>query len=677
MKKAAPAKRKGKKATAPRSPTSAQLAERLREAEETLEAIRGGHIDALVVQGPNGEQVFTLRGADHRFRQLVETMNEGALLVGSDGTIIYGNARFAMLVGIPMESVIGSRLQTFVAETSLPMVLALIGGRGGDSARSEADLIGADHIRRRVYLSATAGRDEDRDLTCIIVTDLSDQKRDQEVLAAERLTAQIVKQAAQGIVVCNRDRVIIRSSQSVHALVGGNPLLRPFEDVFWLRTKTEPNIADALISRTLAGETSTGIEATLVREDAAPVDLLISAAAITGDDGAVLGCVISLADISEQKRAAKERQQLLDRAEAANRAKDEFLAMLGHELRNPLAPILTALELMTLRGDESSRRERAIIERHVRHVVTLVGDLLDVSRIAEGKITLDRRPIDLAAAIGNAVESVTPLVEEKRHRLAITVPPGLWVEGDEGRLCQVVANLLTNAARYTEAGGTITLSAAREDDAVIVSVRDTGVGIPPELLSSLFDRFVQGKRTIERTEGGLGLGLSIVRSIVQLHGGDVAAHSDGPGRGSEFTVRLPALEPPANRTPPLGMPAHHANHKRVLIVDDNVDAADHLADAVNERGYEVRAAYDGPSALAIAKDFLPTIAVLDIGLPVMDGYELARQLKDCTTEIRLIAVTGYGRDSDHARSRDAGFDGHLVKPVDIGALTSTLELFDA
>jgi PAS domain S-box-containing protein len=661
------------------------LEARLQEAEDTLEAIRTGHVDALVVHGPSGEQVFTLKGADHRYRQLVETMNEGALLVAGDGTIVYGNARFAGLVGMPLETLIGSPLRGYVAEPSLPLVDALLQTRSGAPSKAEVELVASDGTRRSAYVSAAAAWDEELTLTCVIVTDLTDQQRNQELLAAERLTTQIVEQATEGIVVCDLAGVVVRTSHAAHRIAGTAPLLRAFDQVFVLRTPGDPEVARTVISRALRGETTTSQEVTLLRDGREPIDLLLSAGPIAAGDREVLGCVISFVDITDRKRTAEDRLRLLESATAAridaedaNRAKDEFLAMLGHELRNPLAPILTALELMNLRSDETTRREREVIERQVKHVVRLVGDLLDVSRIARGKIQLDRQPVELVSVVDKAIESAGPLIEERRHQLSIDVPPGLWIDADETRICQVIANLLTNAAKYTEQGGTIAVVGMRAGGEIVLCVRDTGVGIPRQLLPHLFDLFVQGKRTLDRAEGGLGLGLSIVRSLVELHGGTVQARSNGPGKGSELEVRLPALaavagtQDPASPSP-LGEPA--LPDKRVLVVDDNIDAADLLSEALESLGYQTRTAYDGLSALEAAADFDPDIALLDIGLPAIDGYEVARRLRGhppSDKPLRLIALTGYGRDTDRAQTRDAGFDAHMVKPVNLAALNTAM-----
>ena len=372
---------------------------------------------------------------------------------------------------------------------------------------------------------------------------------------------------------------------------------------------------------------------------------------------------------------AKERNELYlreqaarARAEAANQAKDEFLAMLGHELRNPLSPILTAVQLLKLRGDSASLREQTIIERQAQHLVRLVDDLLDVSRITRGKIAVQKEAVDIAAVIANAVEMASPLFEEKRHRLTLDVADApLVVDGDAVRLGQIVANLLTNAARYSDSGGEITVTARAEAGDVVVRVRDRGIGISAELLPRVFDLFVQGPRRVDRPDGGLGLGLTLVRSLVALHGGSVEAHSDGPGRGSEFVVRLPsavgAVVSAKSAPPPA--PAMAASG-RVLIVDDNVDAAELLAEVLALRGYETALAHDGPAALVEARRFAPDVALLDIGLPVMDGYELAAHLRETlgAAAPRLVAVTGYGQQHDRDRSRAAGFATHLVKPVD-------------
>ncbi len=380
---------------------------------------------------------------------------------------------------------------------------------------------------------------------------------------------------------------------------------------------------------------------------------------------------------SERTEMLAREKAAREAAEAAARAKDEFLAMLGHELRNPLSPILTALQLMRLRGSHLLVKERTVIERQVQHLVRLVDDLLDVSRIARGRIELKKRPLEIMDAVRGGIEMASPLLEERAHRLSVDVPAqGLLIRGDEVRLAQVVANLLTNAAKYTEPGGQILLSGRLEGSTVTLRVRDDGAGIAHELLPQVFELFVQGTRTLDRAQGGLGLGLTIVKSLVERHGGTVSAHSDGPGKGSEFVVRLPHAplghvthdEVTASFRDPF--PPRHLG-RRILVVDDNVDAAEVLADALGMLGFDTRVAFDGPSALEAAHEFKPELAFLDLGLPVMDGFELARRLRE-TGDVSLVAVTGYGQQADRDRSRAAGFAEHLVKPVDLDTVQATL-----
>ena len=398
-------------------------------------------------------------------------------------------------------------------------------------------------------------------------------------------------------------------------------------------------------------------------------------------DAEVEGIFIIATDVTAQVLAREQVNGLREAAEAANRAKDEFLAMLGHELRNPLSPIVTALQIMKLQGPAGSERARTVIERQVNHLVRLVDDLLDVSRIARGKVALKQEPLELADIIGKAIEMVSPLLEQRAHTLIVDVPRGLELDGDPTRLSQVISNLLTNAAKYTPAAGRITLHAQRSEDQLVLRVRDTGIGIASEVLPHIFDLFVQERQAIDRSQGGLGLGLAIVRNLVESHGGSVTARSEGVGRGSEFIVRLPAAQRAAVWLPVV----QHNNASserapaalpRILVVDDNEDGVAMLAGVLAMRGYETRVAHDGPSALQLATHFLPQVALLDIGLPVMDGYELAAHLRDIPelAGLRLIAVTGYGQESDYQRSHAAGFDHHLVKPVGIDALESVIQM---
>jgi PAS domain S-box-containing protein len=378
----------------------------------------------------------------------------------------------------------------------------------------------------------------------------------------------------------------------------------------------------------------------------------------------------------ERDQAVAQRERLLEELSVANNAKDEFLAMLGHELRNPLSPIVTALQLMRVRGEPAMERERAIIQRQVDHLVRLVDDLLDVSRVTRGMIELQVEHVELQQPLSKAVEMASPLLDQRRHRFEIDIEPGLWWEGDPMRLAQVVSNLLTNAARYTEPGGHVALRAWRDAEGwLAISVKDNGSGMPPEMLLRVFDLFVQGRRGVERSQGGLGIGLALVKNIVELHGGSVEAFSEGPGTGSEFVVRLPLQSSGAAAGPKaLAQPARSpaGRRARFLVVDDNVDAVETLGRLLEALGQEVRVFYEPLAALDIAASYRPDVALLDIGLPVLDGYELAASLRERLGQhrCRMVALTGYGQDADRARSTAAGFDQHLVKPISADQLAA-------
>lgn len=395
-------------------------------------------------------------------------------------------------------------------------------------------------------------------------------------------------------------------------------------------------------------------------------------------EGDVQSILVMAVDVTDEVRARELTERLRVEAVAARRSKDEFLAMLGHELRNPLSPILTAVQLMRMRGKDGPELE--IIQRQLGHLVRLVDDLLDISRITRGNVELRKEPLELASIVSRGLEMASPLLEQRRQEVDVQVrSEGLWVEGDAARLAQVVSNLLTNAAKYSEPGSKILVLAERHGELVRLRVRDQGIGIADEMLGRIFDTFVQQPQSLDRSNGGLGLGLAIVRSLVKLHGGTVEARSQGPGQGSEFIVELPfasdARSLNAKRAAPPSAPHPSRVVKRILVVDDNEDAAECLAQVLGQLGYDVQVAYDGPAALQVAQTFKPNVCLLDIGLPVMDGYELARRLrefKQLPEDLRIVAVTGYGRDADRRRSQEAGFNDHLVKPVSVDTLTNAV-----
>jgi PAS domain S-box-containing protein len=509
------------------------LRARLAEANETLRAIRQGEVDALIVQVGGGDQVYTLHTADEPYRDLVEQMQEGAVVLAVSGDILYCNARFAALVGEPLESVIGTRIDRFVHPSDRGGFQALLSSRNG---RRRSQLIGSDAGTVEVYLSLTTTVSNDVDRLNLIVTDL---------------------------------------------------------------------------------------------------------------------------------RELHEAYSNLDRAERESRMKDEFLAMLAHELRNPLGAINSAVQVLELThsGGESGTRARTVIARQVGHLSHLIDDLLDVERVVSGKIQLNRRPLDMAEAVRRAVGSVIGDAGLNRHVDISTVP--VWVDGDAVRLEQVLTNLVTNAVKYTPAGSQIRVELRGDGSNAELTVEDTGVGISPDLLPFIFDMFVQGDRTLDRARGGLGIGLTLVRRLVELHGGTVAASSDGEGHGSRFTVRLRQI-PAAESSPGISSPLERAEPKRVLLIEDSRDAREMFRMMLELAGHVVYDAADGVLGLELLEAEHPNVAIIDIGLPGLDGYQVARRIREHPNgrAMLLLAVTGYGFPSDCQHSAEAGFDHHLVKPVD-------------
>ncbi len=371
-----------------------------------------------------------------------------------------------------------------------------------------------------------------------------------------------------------------------------------------------------------------------------------------------------------------ERRHVQDLEKAAKNV-NEFIATLAHELRNPLAPIRTAVQVMGAPAATSEAREamRQTIERQSAHLARIVDDMLDITRITRGVLHMERTPVNLAEVVKAAVEMAAPAVQDGRHSLDVDLPPQApWSEGDAQRLTQLLANLLNNAARYTPSGGSISVRLREEDGGAVIRVRDTGRGIEPDMLERIFDMFVQGRAPLDRIGAGLGIGLALARRIAEEHGGSLRAASEGEGRGSEFTLRLPLLAAPESAAAESGPSKAQSAVRRVLVVDDNSDAASTLELLLKSLGHEVRVANEGLEALRVAEEFRPEVVLLDIGMPGLDGYEIARRLRASRLEPqpRIVAITGWGQGADRERSHEAGFDLHLVKPVDMHELERAL-----
>jgi PAS domain S-box-containing protein len=536
---------------------NAALSARLADAQAVLDAIREGEVDAVVANGSEGPQVFTLVGADHPYRVMVECMSDGAATLLADGSLAYANQRFADLLQLPLERLTGCALIDFIEPADRERFREACAAARTQAQRQEISLRAADGsvLPARIAMSPVAGRSASAggvDALCLVVSDLTESHQRQEL------------------------------------------------EIAW------------------------------------------SAA-----------------------RASEHRLRLADRQ------KDEFLAMLAHELRNPLAPIRTVGELLSrlLKGQAQLQAPLAMLARQTQQLTRLVDDLLDISRIAQGRIVLKQEPVEMGAVIDQAAETVQPLISEKTHRLRVHKPlEALYVHGDRARLVQSVGNLLHNAAKYTDAGGLIQIEVQHSPSEIRLSVCDNGSGIAPELLTNVFDLFVQGERTLDRAQGGLGVGLSVVKRLIDMHHGEVGAASPGLGQGATFTITLPRVSAP--RHAPDQPACANPGVRRILVVDDNADAANALAMLLRSDGHEAQAVYSARAAIEAAERLRPEFVLLDLGLPEMDGFEVARQLtaRPSLGKVKLIALSGYASEEVRERTAAAGFMHHLAKPTSVEEL---------
>jgi PAS domain S-box-containing protein len=430
-----------------------------------------------------------------------------------------------------------------------------------------------------------------------------------------------------------------------------------------------------ILAKLVRGERVDHYETVRVTKDGRLVDISLTSSPIRDGSGRIIGASKVARDNTQRKRQEERLQMLNEELRTADRAKNDFLAILAHELRNPLAPIRNVVEILHLTEGSSSdlRSALSVIDRQLSHMTRLVDDLLDVSRVSRNKLELRKERVDLAEVLDDAVEATRPLLAARGHDFGMDLPPErIWLDADPTRLAQAIANLLNNAAKYTGRQGRVRLAARREGDWAVITVLDSGMGIPADQLAAVFEKFRQLDQTLDRSEGGLGIGLHLARHLAEMHGGTLSATSDGPGKGSEFKLTIPvALAPTVPlRTPEDGEAKRRGPSFRILVVDDNRDGADSLGLLLELSGHAVRIAYDGLRAVEVAREFRPEVVLLDIGLPKLNGYEAAQHIRELPwgQETTLIALTGLSQEMARARSEGAGFDSHLVKPVDPEAL---------
>ena len=498
--------------------------------------------------------------------------------------------------------------------------------------------------------------------------------------ATNRMRGNVLAQMEDAVVVVNADdrlTYINPAAERQYGLDASAALGRHRAELYDLRWHSEEERADSAAALRATGAWRGRV--VHVKRNGDVIDAESSVTLLRDRDGADAGCLSVVRDVSEREAAERERRAADQALREADRRKDVFLATLAHELRNPLAPIGNSLAVLRLSADPAVHAKAyGVIERQLAQLVHLVDDLLDVGRITQGKLELRRARVELAQIVRAGIETSRPLIDAGGHLLVVSGDLGdaIAVDADLTRMTQVVANLLNNAAKFTPFGGRIEISTAREGAQAVISVADTGIGMAAELLPEVFEMFAQRQRSVDRAHGGLGIGLALVKRLVEMHDGTVEAQSEGAGRGSRFVVRLTALpattaEPAVGAKTGTGVAGHDAC---VLIVDDNRDSADSMATLIGMLGFRTSVAYDGDEALRIAADLRPDVVLMDLGMPRMSGHEVARRLRAQTwaASILLIALSGWGQDEDRRRTAEAGFDHHLVKPLDLDALTLLL-----
>ena len=631
-------------------------------------------------------------------RTTLASIGDGVIATDTDGRVTFLNPVAGKLTGWTEAEAQDQSLETVFAivneETRRPVENpALRAIRDGVivGLANHTILISKNGMERPIDDSAAPIRDAAGRVagSVLVFRDITERKRAEDALHEQQEWLRVTLASIGDAVIATDTSANVRFLNPVaEALTGwtqpearGKPLL----EVFKIVNEQTRQPVDSPVARALREGVIVGLanHTLLIAKDGSERAIDDSAAPIRDESGQIVGAVLVCRDITGRKRIEDDLRKSAADLSQADRRKNEFLAVLAHELRNPLAPITTALELMriTESSGEDVRPLREMMERQVQQMVHLIDDLLDVSRISSGKIVLRKERLDVSSVVNTALEASRPLIDGARHELTLKLPDEpLEVEGDKTRLAQVLSNLLANAAKYTPEAGHIWLTVGQDGRQAVIRVRDSGMGIPAEMVPLIFEMFTQVDRNLGRSQGGLGIGLALVRSMVELHGGTVEASSDGPGKGSEFVVRLP-LAPQRPDRPETNGESNTGSHVasgtsqlRILVVDDNKDAAETLQRLLKILGHDVLIAHDGQNALALAATFRPHAVLLDIGLPGMSGHEVGRRMRQMpeVKDAVLVAQTGWGQDEDKRQSDAAGFNAHLVKPVDPAALRRLL-----
>ncbi|MES2920571.1 MAG: ATP-binding protein [Verrucomicrobiota bacterium] len=671
---------------------NAELRARLDEAEEALHAIRSGEVDALVVDGESGPRLFTLQGIDaasNRFRgEMLAQVGDSVIATDGDQRVTYFNVAAELQYGVAASDVLGCRLDVvYKQQWSRPEDEMAMNQALHDEGHWRGELV---HVKRNgesIFIEVSATRldlEEGPHAGMLsVIRDITVRKQAEAALRQNAgLFTLLIAQAPTGVYVVDsqfRLQQINALAQPVFKHV--NPLIgRDFCEVMNILWGPEVGgqCVDIFRHTLKTGERYISPSFSHRRQDIGVEQAFEwETQRVTLPDGQH-GVVCYFNDVTARNALHTSLREQAEKLAQADRRKDEFLAMLAHELRNPLAPMRNAMEILHTPSANAADRiqARVIIKRQIGNMSRMIDDLLDVSRITEGKIELRREAVELQPILTAAAEVAGPEIEANSQILEVNFPKEpVFLDADPTRLEQIFGNLLGNACKYSGPGAHISLSAGiTSDQEVVIRVSDDGIGIAPELLPVIFDLFIQSSRTLDRAHGGLGIGLTVVDRLVKLHGGRIEARSEGLGKGTEFIIHLPLLvTPPPESLDVRESPAQDAA-VRLLIVDDNKDAAETMAMLQRLRGHQTRVAYTGPDALTVAEEFVPQVVLLDIGLPDMDGFEVARRLRRIPEmeNALLIALTGYATASDRQLSSDAGFNEHLAKPADLNVLRDLL-----
>lgn len=662
-----------------------------------------------------------LRASEARYRAVVENQSEMVCRFRPDGTILFVNGAYANALGTSVEALMGGDFWKFVAENDRIAVRAMLNSMTPESpvVRIENRFTSSQGERWTLWTNRGLKFDDDGRLIEAQSSgiDITERKRFEEALAAsvrrmealyeltDRLqrsaTVEEVYETAMEAIAkalgCERASILLFDGAGVMRFVASRRLSMAYRKAVEGHSPWQPDEKDPRpfgIADVACADMSDALKNALCSEGIAALAFipLVMERRLIGkfmvyfdtphvfsesdyDVALTIGHQVAFA--VQRRHAEADRRRAEEALRENDRRKDEFLATLSHELRNPLAPLKNAVEVLRLTDtmNPAVAPLREMMARQVNHLVRLVDDLLEMSRISRGTLVLQRQRVELADVVRNALETSDPLIKAARHRLEVRLPErALWVDGDPVRLAQILSNLLNNAAKYTDPDGTISVSVAVHGANATVSVRDTGMGIGPELLPRVFEMFSRGEQSAARGDAGLGIGLALAHRLAEMHGGTIAAHSEGKGKGSEFVMQLPLAVEPRSAAPAADSAQTTVPTTRILVVDDNRDAADSLGMLLQCLGADVRVAHNGAEALEAVEAYQPAVVLLDIGMPGMDGYEVARRIRSTYPERRtpLVALTGWGQEEDRRRARDAGFDYHLIKPADMDKLQALL-----